>query len=104
VTFKTRSKSDSIFLRSIELRVFGQSFLVGLRLADPAFVRQHFVLVETQELIHAGGYIGHAHLHPVLHDVFDVVEESKKLEMVRSKRLTMTAHCLRIGIFRDNIL
>jgi hypothetical protein len=24
--------------------------------------------------------------------------------MVRSKRLTMTAHCLRIGIFRDNIL
>ena len=75
------------FLRSIELRVFGQSFLVGLRLADPAFVRQHFVLVETQELIHAGGHIGHAHLHPVLDDVFDVVEESKKLEMVRSKRL-----------------
>ena len=39
-------------------------------------MRQHFVLVETQELIHAGGYIGHAHLHPVLDDVFDVVEEA----------------------------
>ncbi len=64
------------FLCSIEFRVHGQSFLVGLRLADPAFMRQQLVLVETQELIHAGGHIGHAHLHPVLDDVFDVVEEA----------------------------